>query len=59
MKPTMNICVRISTDSAQTQRYTEKEIEHEFSVNNIDIQKNLIIRKSDGAVMGEMFYAKK
>lgn len=59
MKPTMNICMRISTDSCQTQRYTEEEIEKEFSNDNIKIERNLVIRESDGAVMGEMFYSKK
>ena len=52
MKPTMILNIRISVDSSQSQRYTEKEIMKEFDDDNILIERKLIIRKTDGAVMG-------
>lgn len=54
MKPKMNINIRISIDDCHTQRYTEEEIFNEFLINNINIENRLIIRKNDGAVMGEL-----
>jgi hypothetical protein len=54
MKPKFLLNMRISVDSAQTQRYTEKEISEEFNNDNINIQRKLVIRKTDGAVMGEI-----
>ena len=54
MKPKMNIEIRISVDSAQTQRYTEEEISQEFNNDNILLIRKLITRKTDGAVMGEI-----
>ena len=54
MKPKMFLTMRISVDSTQTQRYTEEEILKEFDNNNITIQRRLVIRKTDGAVMGEI-----
>lgn len=46
--------VRISIDSAGTQRYTEEDIYKELSNDNIKIDRKLLIRKHDGAVMGEI-----
>jgi len=54
MKPQMVLKMRISVDSAQTQRYTEEEINLEFSKDNIKIEKTLVVRKTDGAVMGQI-----
>ena len=59
-KPKMKINLRISVDSTQKQRYTEEEILNEFLNCGVEIQpsgvgnKPLIIRKRDGAVMGEI-----
>lgn len=50
-KPKMKLNMRISVDSCQTQRYTEEEIMEEFMNDNVNIEKTLVIRKSDGAVM--------
>jgi hypothetical protein len=52
MKPKMFLTMRISVDSTQTQRYTEEEILKEFDNDNIKIQRRLVVRKTDGAVMG-------
>lgn len=54
MKPQMVLKMRISVDSSQTQRYTEEEINLEFSKDNIKIEKTLVVRKTDGAVMGQI-----
>lgn len=54
MKPRMSLNMRISVDSTQTQRYTEEEIKKEFANHNIKIDRTLVVRKSDGAVMGEI-----
>jgi len=54
MKPQMTLKMRISVDSSQTQRYTEEEIMIEFTKDNIKIERKLVIRKTDGAVMGEI-----
>ena len=35
-------------------RFTEEEISREFDLDNIIISNKLVIRKSDGAVMGEI-----
>lgn len=53
-KPKMNIKMRISVDSVQKQRYSEDEIINELLNNNIRIYRKLVIRKTDGAVMGEI-----
>ena len=50
----MILNVRISVDSSQKQRYTEDEIIFEFMNDNIKIERKLIVRKTDGAVMGEI-----
>lgn len=50
----MLLNIRISVDSSQKQRYTEEEIILEFSNDNIKIERKLVIRKTDGAVMGEI-----
>lgn len=54
MKPQMLIKMRISIDSCHKQRYTEEQIFLEFISNNIKIDRRLVVRKSDGAVMGEV-----
>jgi len=54
MKPHMLLNMRISVDCCQTQRYTEDEIMSEFLKDNIRIDRRLVVRKSDGAVMGEI-----
>lgn len=46
--------MRISVDSSHKQRYTAEYINFEFTNGNIKIEKKLVIRKSDGAVMGEI-----
>ena len=54
MKPQMTLNMRISIDSAHQQRYTEDQIMLEFANNNIKIDRKLVVRKTDGAVMGEI-----
>ena len=54
MKPQMKLNMRLSVDSAQKQRYTEEEIAEEFNNDNVSIIRKLIIRKGDGAVLGEI-----
>ncbi len=54
MKPQMLLKMRISVDSSHKQRYTEEEINFEFSNDNIKIERKLVIRKTDGAVIGEI-----
>ncbi len=54
MKPQMLLKMRISIDSAHKQRYTEEEIILEFANDNIKIERKLVVRKTDGAVMGEI-----
>ena len=56
MKPQMLLKMRISVDSSQKQRYTEEEIMFEFTKDNIRIERTLVIRKTDGAVMGQILY---
>ena len=54
MKPQMLLKMRISVDSSQKQRYLEEEINLEFAKDNIILSRKLVIRKTDGAVMGEI-----
>jgi hypothetical protein len=54
MKPQMLLKMRISVDSSHRQRYTEDEINLEFAKDNIKIERKLVVRKTDGAVMGEI-----
>lgn len=54
MKPTMYIKLRISTDTSWNQRFTEEEIMEDLLNNRINIHNSLLIRKKDGAVMGEI-----
>jgi len=54
MKPQMLLNMRISVDSSQKQRYSEEEINLEFANDNIKIERKLVVRKTDGAVMGEI-----
>jgi len=54
MKPTITLKMRVSVDSAQNQRFSKNEIIQAFNNDNVSIQKNLIIKKTDGAVMGEI-----
>lgn len=58
MKPQMKLDMRISIDGAHKQRYTEAEILNEFSNHNVELNRTLVIRKSDGAVLGEILTAK-
>lgn len=53
-KPKMVLNMRISVDICQRQRYTEAEINKEFSNDNVKIERKLVIRKNDGAVLGEI-----
>jgi len=53
-KPKMILNMRISIDSAHKQRFTEDEVLKEFSNHNIRIDRTLVIRKHDGAVLGEI-----
>ncbi len=53
-KPQMLLNVRISVDCSQKQRYTPREIQQEFSNDNIKIERTLIVKKTDGAVMGQV-----
>lgn len=50
----MILFMRISIDSSHKQRFTEDEILNEFSKDNVKIERKLVIRKSDGAVLGEI-----
>ena len=54
MKPKMTLNMRISIDSSHNKRYTAEEIEEEFNNDNILIERKLVIRKNDGAVLGEI-----
>ena len=51
-KPKMIFNFRISVDECQKQRFTEDEIKNEIKKDNVKIQRGLLIRKNDGAVMG-------
>lgn len=50
----MILNMRISIDSSHKQRYGEEEIKMEFAKDNIKIERKLVVRKTDGAVMGEI-----
>ena len=50
----MTLKMRISIDSSHKQRFTEDEILNEFDNHNVKLERNLVIRKSDGAVLGEI-----
>lgn len=50
----MLLNMRISTDSAGTQRFTESEILQEIANDNIFIVKGMVLRQSDNSVMGEI-----
>jgi hypothetical protein len=54
MKPQMLLKMRISIESSGKQRYTKEEINSEFAKDNIKIELKLVIRKTDGSVMGEI-----
>lgn len=54
MKSQIVLNMRISVDSTQKVRYTDEEIKSEFANDNIKIERTLIIRKTDGAVMGQI-----
>lgn len=58
MKPETILNMRISVDSSQKQRYSKADISLEFENDNITIERKLVIRKSDGAVMGEILIHK-
>ena len=53
MKPQMVLTMRISVDSCQKQRYSEDDIKTEINKDNVLIERGLLVRKSDGAVMGQ------
>lgn len=50
----MILRMRMSVDGSHTQRYTEEQVVAEFAADNIKIEHKLVIRKNDGAVMGEI-----
>ncbi len=52
-KPQMLFNFRISNDSSGTQRFAEDEIKNEIKSDNVLIERGLLIRKSDGKVIGE------
>lgn len=54
MKPQMSLNIRISVDCSQKQRFTDDEVKLEFVNDNITIERKLIIRKTDCAVIGEI-----
>jgi len=54
MKPRMVLNMRISTDSAQNQRFSETEVLNEFANHNVKLVRTLVVRESDGAVLGEI-----
>ena len=54
----MIVAFRISVDECQKQRFTEEQIYTEFENDNVKIKRKLLIRKSDGAVMGEVLKKK-
>jgi len=54
MKSQTILNIRISVDSSQRVRYSDEEIKSEFAKDNIKIERTLIIRKTDGAVMGQI-----
>ena len=56
LKPTMEFAFRISVDSCLTQRFTEEQIKTEIKTSGVTIERGLLIRKRDGAVMGEFLY---
>jgi len=61
--PKMTLDIRISVDSCQTQRYTEDEINQLIKDEKVLIKSTsqgspLLIRKSDGAVLGEILFKK-
>lgn len=56
MKPKMIFNFRISVDECQKQRFTEEEIANEFKKDNVTIHHGLLVRKSDGAVMGGFLF---
>jgi hypothetical protein len=57
-KPQIFLKMRISVDSSQKQRFTEEQILNEFENNNVNIERKLVIRKNDGAVLGEFLFYK-
>lgn len=54
MKPKMNLTMRISVNECHKQRFTEEDIKQEFAKDNVKIERTLVVRKSDGAVMGQI-----
>ena len=54
MKPQIDLKMRISVTIEQEQRYTKEDIQKEFDKDNIKIERRLVVRKTDGAVMGEI-----
>jgi hypothetical protein len=58
-KPKMKLNIRISIDSAGQQKYTNDQIIFDIKKGNVDIKLSdggapLLIRKNDGAVLGEI-----
>lgn len=49
---------RISIESSGKQRFTEEQIEKEIKNENVSFTRTLLIRKSDGAVLGEFLLRK-
>lgn len=54
MTGSINIEVRISKDSSQKPRFTKEEIDELIKTENIKFHRNLLLRISDGKVVGEI-----
>lgn len=52
-KPKMIFNFRISIDSSWKRRYSEDQIKLEIKNDNVLIERGLLIKKNDGAVLGE------
>ncbi len=50
----MNLTMRISVNECHKQRFTEEDIKQEFAKDNVKIERTLVVRKSDGAVIGQI-----
>lgn len=59
MKPTIDLKMRVSIDSSHKQRFTEEQILTEIENHNVSFTRNLICRKTDGAVLGEILTSNK
>lgn len=53
-KSQMTLNIRISSDSTGNQKYTKDDIIFEIINENINFVKQLLVRKTDGVIMGEV-----